>query len=619
LVVALAPPAQDLFAPSVIQTLTFLLPLFLSIAWTFCFFILNSERLELELRAEVMERRTAEEAFRKSDDQVRLLLDSTAEAIFGIDLEGVCTFANPSCLRLLGYSHPQALLGRNMHDLIHHTQISGVPLPPDSCRVCKALRDGRPAHREDEFFWRADGVAFPVEYWAYPQVISGVTTGAVVTFVDITERKQAEQQIIQSKELAEAAARAKTEFLASMSHEIRTPMTAIIGMADLLLNTPLTGEQAKYVNIFRNAGENLLYIINSILDLSKLEAGQEMVESVPFSLSELVSGILDMMVFKTREKGLRLSLDIDHGLERCYVGDPNKLRQILLNLVGNAVKFTDSGDVLVTVTESGDTGDCPALSDGQACLRFSVRDTGIGIRPELTESIFDKFTQVDTFLSRKFGGTGLGLAISRQLVTLLRGRLWVESVAGRGSTFSFTVCLEKTRGAVQERIEAAIATTVPLTERNGAAGLAPRTAARGETEAASFDGRALRILLVDDNEDNVLLIQSYLKALPHRVEVARDGLEALDRVRAGEAYDLILMDVQMPVMDGYTATGHIRTWERERSRKPMVIVALTAHALKGDEQKSLAAGCNGHLTKPIKKKDFLSAIQTFMRPSGSVV
>jgi CheY-like chemotaxis protein len=205
------------------------------------------------------------------------------------------------------------------------------------------------------------------------------------------------------------------------------------------------------------------------------------------------------------------------------------------------------------------------------------------------------------------------VAISRQLVALLGGRLWVESVAGAGSTFSFTVCLKKAAWVEQEQAEAAASATDLFTEKKGEADQASATAALAETEAAPLGGRSLRILLVDDNEDNVLLIQSYLKALPHRVEVARDGLEALDKVRTGETYDLILMDVQMPVMDGYTATGHIRAWERERNVSPTIIVALTAHALKGDEQKSLAAGCNGHLTKPIKKKEFLSAIQTFMQ------
>ena len=444
-----------------------------------------------QLTEEIAERRTAEGALKESEEQVRLLLNSTAEAIYGIDLQGNCTFANPSSFKMLGYKNTDDFLGKNMHALIHHSRDDGTPLPVEKCSIYSAMHVNKGIHRDDEVFWRADGSAIPIEYWSYPQVVNGQVTGAVVTFVDITERKKAEQAIINAKELAEAATRTKSAFLASMSHEIRTPMNAIIGMADLLLDSPLTEEQMKYVNIFRNAGENLLHIINDVLDFSKIEAGQAPPEAIAFSLRDLLKGLVDIMTFKAAEKELGLSWTAGQDIDDHWIGDPNKLRQVLLNLVGNAIKFTDNGTVRITV-EKAKTFD-PAWPDDTICLLFAVRDTGIGIPQEAQETIFDKFTQADSSMSRKFGGTGLGLAICRQLVSIMGGKLWVESTEGAGSTFYFTTCLKKSLHAGGTREEKA----QPVSEM-----------AAGEAE------RALKILIVEDNEDNRLLIQSYLKKLP---------------------------------------------------------------------------------------------------------
>jgi signal transduction histidine kinase len=434
--------------------------------------------------------------------------------------------------------------------------------------------------------WRADGTSFPAEYWSYPEIRDGAVTGAVVTFNDITKRKLAEMEIIRAKELAESATKSKSEFLASMSHEIRTPMNAIIGMANLLLESPLSAEQMQCVRVFRDAGESLLRIINNILDFSKIEAGQLSLESVPFSLHELMRGALEIMAFKATEKNIGLSSDVAADVDDGLTGDPSRLRQILINLIGNAIKFTSVGGVHVAVVKVQDMRSSP----DEICLRFAVKDTGIGIPAAMQETVFDRFAQVDSTESRKSGGTGLGLAISRQLATLMGGRIWVESVEGEGSTFYFTVSLKKIR---------AEAMAAPAEEK-------------AETPAGAGGAvRPLRILLVDDNEDNRLLILLYLKKLPHLVDVAYDGLEAVEKIRAGQVYDLILMDVQMPVMDGYMATGHIRAWEKDHNLKHTVIVALTAHALREDEEKSLAAGCDGHLTKPITKQQLHSAIERF--------
>ena len=861
---ACQPGQQDLFDPNLIQTLTFMLPLFLSIPWTFCFFILNSEKLELEFADEIHDRRIAEEALKKSEEQVRLLLNSTGEAIYGIDLEGNCTFANPSCVKVLGYTEMEQLLGKNMHRLIHYSYPDGQPMPVENCKIYQAFRHGVEVHVEDEVLWKADGTSFPAEYWSYPQLVNGEITGAVVTFNDITERKmivdslrklslateaspasvvitdpegnityvntkftevtgynheqaigqnprvlksgqtspeayqhlwktitsgktwkgeflnkkkngelywenasisplldeqgkiinfiavkeditkrkqaeteirrqisminslldsipdiiffkdvngvymgcnppfsefvgrsrdkiigwtdydlfdkdiadsfreydrqmlercepkhneewitypdgrkklldtlktpywgadgtligilgisrditarkQAEEDLQQmnmalaeqtflAKELAaqaQMANAAKTDFLANMSHDIRTPMNAIIGMADLLWDSPLTTEQRRYVEIFRSAGENLLTLINDILDLSKIEAGQITLQSIPFSLHDLLNSIADIMTFKAAEKKLDFFFTMAPDVDREFVGDPNRLRQILMNLAGNALKFTEAGRIQIFVEKAQENriSDAALSSDADVVrLLFSVKDTGIGIPEEKLETIFDKFIQVDSSLSRNFGGTGLGLAICRQLVTLMEGKIWIESVEWSGSTVYFTVNLKKSR-------------SVALADSG-----TDKSQMLADTVVDARE-RSLRILLVEDNEDNRFLIASYLKKLPHIVDFACNGLEAVEKIQEGGIYDLIFMDVQMPVMDGYTATKCIRDWEAQHHIKPSVIVALTAHALQEDEQKSINAGCDGHLTKPIKKQTFLAALQQYggKTPSG---
>ena len=513
------------------------------------------------------EQRKLDQRLRDQQFYTRSLIESNIDALMTTDPSGIITDVNKQMEALTGCTRDE-LIGAPFKDYFTDPERAeaGIKL---------VLTEKKVTDYELTACSR-DGKKTVVSYNATTFYDRGRTLqGVFAAARDVTERKRVEAELKQAKAVAESASRTKSDFLASMSHEIRTPMNAIMGIADLLAKTPLSAEQDRYVQIFRRAGDNLLNLINDILDLSKVEASQLELEQTGFSLADLLEKVTEMVAARAQEKGLGLVCEIAADVPTDLVGDPTRLRQVLLNLLGNAIKFTESGSVALRVSRDADLAVPTAL-------RFTVTDTGIGIATNKLGRVFERFMQADSSTTRRFGGSGLGLTISKRLVELMGGRIWVESVVGAGSVFGFAVPFEIWIAATRR-------TAAPI-------------GARSEPPLAS-----LRILLAEDSPDNCTITIAYLEDTPYQVEIAETGAIACDMFAAGR-YDLVLMDRQMPVMDGLTATRKIRAWEQANRRPPTPIIALTASALKGDREMCLAAGCTAFLTKPIKQEVLLQAI-----------
>ena len=530
-------------------------------------------------------RKRAEEEVRESGVLLKLLLDSIPEGVYGLDLEGNCTLCNPACVQLLGYAEQSQLLGKNMHTLAHHTRRDGTPFPMEECRIFMPLYDGQATHVDDEVLWRRDGTSFPCEYWSHPMYREGKLIGSVVTFTNLTERQMVAKKMQEAAEAAEAATLAKSQFLANMSHEIRTPMNGVIGMTALLLDTDLTPKQRQYAELVSGSGEALLTVINDILDFSKIEAGKLTLVVSDFDLHSLIQNICAILEVTAAQKGLELRFEVEPGTPFRLRGDSGRLRQILTNLIGNAIKFTLHGEVEVRVR-------LQAEDAAAATLGFTIRDTGIGFRQDRAPSLFQPFVQDDGSLARRFGGTGLGLTISKQLVELMGGSIGAESEEGKGSTFWFSAVFEKQPQPSQSARAAAIAAPHPV--------LYPAT-----------KPRAGRILVAEDNPTNQLVAVAILSKFGYSSDVVGNGAEALQAL-LNTSYDLVLMDCGMPEMDGYEATRRIRDYSPDALNFGIPVIALTAGALAEDRAKCLAVGMNDYLSKPFQPQQLRDVVEKWL-------
>ncbi|MBF0582980.1 MAG: response regulator [Magnetococcales bacterium] len=643
--------------------------------------------------------------------QFKMALESSIDGFWMTNLAGKILEVNEAYQQISGFSRSE-LLAMHVADLESLESADEVQR-----HIHKVIEAG--SDRFETRHRRKDGSLFDVEISVS---FSPISDGLFFVFSrDITERRRAENALKEACLRAEEASRTKSDFLANMSHEIRTPMNAILGMADLLWESQLQADQRKFVQVFRSAGENLLGIINDILDLSKIEAGQLTLERIPFNPAEEIHVVCDIMEQRASAKGLQLIRHVKPGVPEWIEGDPSRLRQIFLNLLSNAIKFTERGSIRFECARDTQS---PSES-GQERISFRVEDTGIGISEEQLSTIFENFVQADSSITRRFGGTGLGLSIVKRLVEKMAGTIQVESHRGQGTVFQINIpftlahqavaeplpdlkgtrilvadaapesrlvlreLLERMGGWVDEandgltalrKMEAAFSLGSPfhllllelcmpgldgfqLLECWKAAGhpglpiLLATSEQEGQLQRCHEMGvryyltkpirrpdlihaiehalllhnlptgnltwttnattgrieRPWRILLVDDSEDNRLLIKTFLREDTYELQTAENGVVAIDRMRQS-SFDLVLMDMQMPVMDGYTATRTWRGIEAQQGLSRLPIVALTAYALQEDMAQTLGAGCDAHMTKPIKKKALIELIERYARP-----
>jgi PAS domain S-box-containing protein len=568
--------------------------------WTATPFV--EQQLIYAASRDITERKAIEEALARERNLLRALMDHLPDHIFVKDTTSQFVMANAATLRSLGASSLEEILGKTDFDFLRY----GVAEQffRDEQDVC---RSGQPLLNREELLIDRVGQH---KWLLTTKVPLRDGTGAVIGLVgmshDISDRKKMEEQWRQAKETAEVANRAKSEFLARMSHEIRTPMNGILGMTELALDTALTAEQSEYLQMVKSSADGLLTVINDILDFSKIEAGKLELVPAPFALRESLNDTLRPQAVRAQQKELSLTWDIHPDVPDRLIGDLGRLRQILVNLVSNAIKFTTHGEVIVSIRKEGsgirgqgsETG--MLLSD-PCWLHFEVTDTGIGVPVDKQRAIFEPFEQVEGGENRRYGGTGLGLAIASQLVALMGGKLEVESPASGGRQPPDSAH----QGADAPRSPGSrfhFTARFVLVQEVGA----PIAGEAIQTPPTSTAEQPLRVLLAEDNIVNQRLAVRILEKRGHSAVVACNGKEAVDQLER-EPFDMVLMDLEMPQMSGFEATAAIRARERETGRH-IPILALTAHAMKGDRERCLAAGMDGYVAKPIQARELYQAI-----------
>ena len=559
------------------------------------------EKLASDL-GRIMERNTAEAALRESEAQFRLLLDSAAEGIYGVNIAGRCIFINRAALRMLGYSNEKDFIGQNVHNMIHYAHADGSHYPIEECQVRHSIIDGKSAHADDEVHWRADGSSFPVEYWSHPMLREGNLVGAVVTFVDITERKQSQEalqqlnneledrvkqrtsQLLIAKEEAERASLAKSDFLSRMSHELRTPLNAILGFGQLLEcdpRYPLSDNQRDHIKEILHAGSHLLELINEVLDLARVEAGKLTVShesvNVPSVLQECITLIQPLA--ETRHISIK---NIECNCEFTVQADRTRLKQVLINLLTNAVKYNrENGSVTIKCFTKG------------SHTEIHITDTGAGLTASQQKKLFVAFNRINEDSSIE--GTGIGLALSKRLMELMHGSIGMDSIPGVGSTFWIrlpaTVTSEK-----QSR------QNIP----------------QASIEPASIEeptNHTLEVLCIEDNPANMRLIENIfnLRKDIHLLTATTPdvGLELAESHQPA----LILLDINLPVMDGYAVMECLRTSE---STRDIPVLAISANAMPEDLARGKAAGFVDYITKPLEVGRMLEVINNILKdiPAG---
>ena len=540
----------------------------------------GGQRFDFAFVSDITERKRIDAALRHSENQLRLVWEQSQDGMRLTDAEGRCLRVNTAFCELV----------RLPREELEGQLFTRIYAPESHERILRAyvqrLRAHELAPRMERSITLWDGRSLWVEV---SNSLIETRSGPMVLsiFRDVSERKRAEEELSLARDRAELANRAKSEFLANMSHEIRTPMNGVLGMIDLMLGTRLNREQREYLEMARASASSLLRLLNDILDLSKIEAGQTELYVEPLSIRDCVEEALRVVALEAREKGLTLESRVGPEVPERLMGDPLRLRQIILNLVGNAVKFTPRGSVVVAVSADEMLGD-------EVALHVSVQDTGIGIPPERQSVIFDPFLQADGSTTRNYGGTGLGLAICQRLVSMMGGSITVESEPGKGSHFHFTVRMRRIPDD----------TPVQSLESGG------EERCMVNQSTPSYD-----VLLAEDNRVNQKLVQAILHKAGHRVWLARNGAEAV-ALHSRRRFDVILLDVQMPEMDGLEAAKLIRETEVETGRHTPII-ALTAHAMKGDRERCLEAGMDGYLSKPVSARALLDLFHRMCRPTSN--